>query len=194
LREGIARPQQVRYLGNGIDVKRFDPRAIPEEVRRRTRAALGIDPQAPVVGFVGRLVAEKGLRELLQAVPLVRRGFAEARFLLAGGADTEKGDHLTREDAGRLGGTAACVFAGVREDMPEMYRAMDVFVLPSYREGFPRAPLEAAAMKLPCIVTDVRGCRQAGGHRRHGLPVPVAGTLALAHALLPPLAHPPVAR
>jgi glycosyltransferase involved in cell wall biosynthesis len=194
IREGIARPQQIRYLGNGIDVRRFDPGAVTEEVRRRTRASLGIEAHAPVVGFVGRLVAEKGLRELLQAVPLVRQRFPEARFLLVGGTDAEKADGLSPDVARALGVADACVFAGVRADMPELYRAMDVFALPSYREGFPRAPLEASAMKLPCVVTDVRGCRQAVGHGRNGLLVPVGDVGALAEAILALLADRGLAR
>ena len=73
-----------------------------------------------------------------------------------------------------------CVFAGVRQDMPELYAAMDVFTLPSHREGFPRAPMEASAMKVPCVVTDVRGCRQAVAHGRNGLLVPPGDAAALA--------------
>jgi glycosyltransferase involved in cell wall biosynthesis len=88
----------------------------------------------------------------------------------------------------------ACVFAGFRQDMPELYRAMDVFVLPSHREGFPRAPMEASAMKVPCVVTDVRGCRQAVAHGGNGLLVPVGDPHALAEAILDLLADPGRAR
>ncbi|HET9315828.1 MAG TPA: glycosyltransferase, partial [Vicinamibacteria bacterium] len=74
------------------------------------------------------------------------------------------------------------------------YQAMDVFVLPSHREGFPRAPLEASAMKVPCVVTDVRGCRQAVAHERNGLLVPLGDVPALAHAILSLLTDPLHAR
>jgi glycosyltransferase involved in cell wall biosynthesis len=194
LREGIARPGQIRHLGNGIDLARFDPSRLGPEVRRRTRAALGIPENAPVVGFVGRLVREKGVVELLQAARSVLEMVPEARFVLVGGTDGEKADRVTPELARQLGVEYACVFAGQRQDMPEMYRAMDVFVLPSYREGFPRAPMEAAAMKLPCVVTDVRGCRQAVTHERNGLLVPVGDAAALAEAVLVLLADPARAR
>jgi glycosyltransferase involved in cell wall biosynthesis len=72
LRLGIARPGQIRRLGNGIDLRRFDPARLSPEARRRARAALGISEGAPVVGFVGRLVAEKGVGELVEAARLVR--------------------------------------------------------------------------------------------------------------------------
>jgi glycosyltransferase involved in cell wall biosynthesis len=194
LRERIARPGQIRLLGNGIDLSRFDPVRIGPEARRRTRAALGIAEDAPVVGFVGRLVAEKGIGELLEAARSVRARVPDARFLLVGMLDLEKADHVTPQVAERLGLGDVCVFTGTRQDMPELYRAMDVFALPSYREGFPRAPMEAAAMRLPCVVTDVRGCRQAVAHGRNGLLVPVGDAGALAEAILALLGDPELAR
>ena len=194
LRERIARPGQIRHLGNGIDLTRFDPARLGPDARRRTRAGFGIDADAPVVGFVGRLVKEKGVGELLQAARLVLERVPHARFLLVGGTDQEKADRITPEAAREQGLEPACVFAGIRQDMPEMYRAMDVFVLPSYREGFPRAPMEAAAMKLPCVVTDVRGCRQAVTHGLSGLLVPVGDAAALARAILTLLDDPELAR
>ena len=187
---GIARPGQIRHLGNGIDVRRFDPDRLAPGTRHQTRAALGIAPGAPVVGFVGRLVAEKGVPELLQAMRLVAERVPEVRLLLIGGADAEKADSLSPDLARELGVEGLCVFAGVRQDMPELYQAMDVFVLPSHREGFPRAPLEASAMKVPCVVTDVRGCRQAVAHERNGLLVPVEDPSALARAILDLLGDP----
>ena len=187
---GIARPGQIRHLGNGIDVRRFDPSRFTQETRRRTRASLGIAADAPVVGFVGRLVSEKGVPELLDAARIVVERFPEVRFLLVGGTDAVKADRLTPDIAARKGVADACVFAGVRQDMPELYQAMDVFVLPSHREGFPRAPLEASAMKVPCIVTDVRGCRQAVAHERNGLLVPLGDVQALAQAILSLLTDP----
>jgi glycosyltransferase involved in cell wall biosynthesis len=194
LRLGIARPGQIRLLGNGIDVRRFDPASCDRRVRQETRAALGIASDAPVVGFVGRLVAEKGLPELLDAMRLVVRAVPRVRLLLVGGTDREKADHLGEAAAAARGIEDVCVFAGVRQDMPELYAAMDVFALPSHREGFPRAPMEASAMKVPCVVTDVRGCRQAVAHGRNGLLVPPGDAAALAEALLSLLRDPIRAR
>lgn len=189
----IARPEQIRLLGNGIDLRRFDPSRLPSETRNRVRAALGIASDAPVVGFVGRLVAEKGVRDLLLAAAEVARRCPSVRFLLVGGVDAEKADRLTPEVARDMGLGDVCVFAGMRQDMPEVYRAMDVFALPSHREGFPRAPLEAAAMRLPCVVTDVRGCRQAVIHARTGLLVPAGDVGSLAEALVTLIEDPTLA-
>lgn len=194
LRKGIASADKLRLLGNGIDLRRFDPGSFSPEAGRRVRAALGIPEDAPVVGFVGRLVTEKGLRDLLEAARLVRERLPSVRFLIVGGADPEKPGAITAEVARALGVLPACVFAGVRQDMPEVYRAMDVFALPSHREGFPRAPMEASAMKVPCVVTDIRGCRQAVTHGRNGLLVPVGDSRALAVALLEVLRDPVLSR
>ncbi|HSD66317.1 MAG TPA: glycosyltransferase [Vicinamibacteria bacterium] len=193
-REGIAPPPRILLLGNGIDLERFDPARIGPESRRRTRAALGIAPDAPVVGFVGRLVEEKGVRELLEAARVVTSRVRDARFLVVGDADPGKPDRLTLDAARSLDPAGACVFAGFRQDMPELYHSMDVFALPSHREGFPRAPMEASAMRVPCVVTDVRGCRQAVRHGGNGLTVPVGNALALADAILALLADPGLAR
>jgi len=188
VREGIARPDRIRYLGNGIDVRRFDPARHEPDARRRVRASLGIAEQAPVVGFVGRLVAEKGVPELLEAARLVRARRDDVRFLFVGATDGEKADRISPEAARGPDDGGACVFAGQRHDMPEVYLSMDVFVLPSHREGFPRAPMEASAMKVPCVVTDVRGCRQTVRHGESGLLVPKGDVAALAEAILALLA------
>ena len=194
VREGIVDPQRIELLGNGIDLLRFDPARLPSNTRRLVRASLGIAEDAPVVGFVGRLVAEKGVLELLRAARLVRERIPGAMFLLIGGSDREKAGSLTADAARSAGVGAACVFTGVRHDLPELYRAMDVFALPSHREGFPRAPMEAAAMGLPCVVTDVRGCRQVVAHGRNGLLVPRGDVSALAQALIELLSAPDRAR
>jgi glycosyltransferase involved in cell wall biosynthesis len=194
LREGIVKPHRIKLLGNGIDLRRFDPARLPRDTRRLVRASLGIAEDAPVVGFVGRLVAEKGVPELLRAARLVREWVPDTVFLLVGGSDEEKPGNLS-PDAARAAGVAdACVFTGVRHDLPELYRAMDVFALPSHREGFPRAAMEAAAMGLPCVVSDVRGCRQVVAQGENGLLVPARDEGALAKALAELLLAPSLAR
>jgi glycosyltransferase involved in cell wall biosynthesis len=190
VRERIAPADRIRVLGNGIDLQHFDPARVSRAAVMAAREAFGIPVGVPVVGFVGRRVAEKGLPELLLAMRAVRMRHPEARLLVIGPADDEKPDAVGPERARSLGLAKACVFAGLRQDMPEMYALMDVFVLPSHREGFPRAAMEAAAMKLPCVVTDIRGCRQVVTHEQNGLLVPVRNAAALAKAILAVLADP----
>jgi len=183
-RERIGGAEKLRYLGNGIDLNRFDPLRVGDRERAEKRAELGISPDSALVGFVGRLVEEKGLREIFAAAPIVRAEIPNVHFLLVGPVDEEKTDAVAPSDAEESGVAGLCTFLGMRQDMPELYRAMDVFVLPSHREGFPRAPMEASAMGVPCIVTDIRGCREAVEHDRNGLLVPRGDANALAHAIV----------
>lgn len=182
--EGIADPDLVKWLGNGIDIERFDRRRVPDRDLDALRRSIELDPDAPVVGFVGRLVEEKGLLDLLEAAKTACNHDPATQFLIVGPYDEEKPDALRPEVAERYGVAEQCRFLGMRQDMPELYALMDVLVLPSYREGFPRAPMEASAMGVPAIVTDIRGCREAVEHDVNGLLFPVGDSGALADALI----------
>jgi len=184
IREKICSRSKISYLGNGIDVERFDRGRLDPQLLANKRRELGIPVDAPVVGFVGRLVAEKGVIELLKAAQSVRRTYPDARFLLVGPIDHEKQDVVTPEIVQEYALSGACIFTGARDDMPDLYALMDVFVLPSHREGFPRSPMEASAIGVPCVVTDIRGCRETVDHGRNGLLVPLADVAALTQAIV----------
>jgi len=187
IREGICNPDKIVPLGNGgigIDITLFDPDRFPPDHIARKRLEVGLPNGASVVGFVGRLVQEKGLLELFAAARIVREQVPDVRLLIVGPVDTEKSDALTPDTAQDYGIADICHFLGMRQDMPELYALMDVFVLPSHREGFPRAPMEASAMKVPCVVTNIRGCREAVEHGRNGLLVPLGDVQALADAII----------
>jgi len=182
--EHIAKPEQLKWLGNGIDVARFDRRRLMDSSLEDLRREIGIDAGAPVIGFVGRLVEEKGILDLLQAATTVIEAIPNAQLLIVGPYDEEKPDALRPDVAERYGVAANCRFVGMRNDMPELYALMDVLVLPSYREGFPRAPMEASAMGVPAMATDIRGCREAVVHGENGLLFPVGDADALAQSLI----------
>ncbi|MCC7073416.1 MAG: glycosyltransferase family 4 protein [Deltaproteobacteria bacterium] len=182
VREHICSMDEIEHLGNGIDLARFDPSS-PVVDRARVRASLGIASDALVVGFVGRLVEEKGVRELWAAVRELRARLPKLVLMIVGETDTHKGDALSQDDAKAVGIDDLCVFTGWRDDLPGMYTAMDVLALPSHREGFPRTLMEAAAMGVPVVATDIRGCREAVEPGRTGLLVPAKDAGALARAL-----------
>ena len=161
VQEGICKPELIQWLGNGIDITRFDRTQISEADRRKLSSELQLDLDRPVIGFVGRLVAEKGILELLAAVEKIKHTHPQIQLLIIGPYDSEKADALTPAVAQQYGLQNHCIFTGRREDMPELYSLMDIFVLPSHREGFPRSPMEASAMAVPSIVTNIRGCREA---------------------------------
>ena len=184
VREGIVKSDKIKVLGNGIDVRQFDPARFSSVDVSRIRAEAGIPEGALVVGFVGRLVREKGILDLLRAAEAVRAQVPNAFFLIVGPFDAEKDDAVDRSAAEALRIAEYSQFTGLCEDMPPMYAAMDVLALPSYREGFPRAPMEAAAMGVPAVVTDIRGCRQTVDDGESGLLVPPGDPAALAVALI----------
>jgi glycosyltransferase involved in cell wall biosynthesis len=184
VREGICTADKIIYLGNGIDIERFYRPHIQVEVLSQKQKELGLVADKPVVGFVGRLVAEKGVLELLQAVHIVLTYIPDVQFLIVGPVDEAKPDHLTPSIAVTYGVEQACIFTGMRQDMPELYALMDLFVLPSHREGFPRCLMEASAMGIPCIATDIRGCREVVEHNKNGLLVSVKDPTSLAQAII----------
>ena len=188
--ERICRPDQIEYLGNGIDLARFDPDALPPDSRSRTRESLGIAGDAKVVGFVGRLVREKGILDLFRAFSQVSQTIPGATLLIVGPEDLVKSDAVSARTASDYGIAGKTVFVGYRHDMPALYAAMDVCVLPSHREGFPRSPMEASAMGVPCVVTNIRGCRQVVRAEENGLLVPVGDADAMAVAISRILAEP----
>jgi glycosyltransferase involved in cell wall biosynthesis len=163
-----------RVVGNGVDLTRFRPNP---QARLALRRELGVAVDELLVGGVGRRVAEKGIREYAAAA---RRLAGKARFVWVGPEDTDKPDALAEDETGR---ETSVEFLGNRSDMPAVYAALDVFVLPSYREGFSRSAMEAAACGTAMVLSDIRGCREIGTHHREILLVPARDEDALAEAV-----------
>lgn len=194
VQERVCPPERVRWIGNGVDVARFG--AVAGTGRRASFPVLG--PQDRVVGFVGRLVGEKGILELVQAMEEVVRAVPQARLLLVG--DTLQDDRdvgfkeVLRGEIARLGLGSRIVATGFVEEVERALAAMDVFVLPSHREGMPRTVIEAMASGKPVVATNIRGCRKEVVHGVTGLLVPVKDSRALARAIVQVLSDPDAAR
>ena len=162
---------RLHLLGNGVDLSRFDPSGVTAAEVAERRAEVGAGPDDVVVGLVGRLVVEKGYREVFAAAAALRERAPTARLVVIGPSDPDKADALTDAEVAEAR-RAGVTFLGSRRDVVAWYAAFDVFLLASWREGFPRAAMEAAAMGLPIVATDIRGCRQVVDHGRTGLLVP----------------------
>ena len=176
-------PERKLYLlGNGVDLSRFDPEK-HAGARKQIRAELGIDDGEVVVGLVGRLVREKGYREVFEAARRLRTERPNLRFVIIGPTDLDKSDAITRAEIDRAAADAKVHFLGLRHDVERLYPAMDIYVLASHREGFPRSAMEAAAMGLPIIATDIRGCRQVVDHGVNGLLIRAGDASRLAVAV-----------
>jgi len=183
IEEGICRAGRIELIGNGIDITAFDPALYPRERRREIRRSLGLEAHHQVVGIIARFVAEKGYLELLEAARIITSRSPDVRFILVGGYETEKRDALHPNVIRDMGLEGVVLYLGHRTDVADLYAAMDVLALPSHREGFPRVPMEAAAMGVPAVVTNIRGCRQTVDDGRTGYLVPLRDPSALAEAL-----------
>jgi glycosyltransferase involved in cell wall biosynthesis len=176
----LVREGKLGLLTGGIDLSRFDPsRAVKSEAILR-RNQLGIADSDKVIGFVGRLAKEKGVLDLLRSAPQIRQEVRNVHLVFVGPEDTNESFEAIST---RLGMATFCHFVGQRDDVENWYSLMDVLVLPSYREGFPRTLMEASALGIPIITTDVRGCRDAVLHRINGLVVEAGNIDQLAHAV-----------
>lgn len=173
---------KVSVLGNGVDLDRFDPASVAPGTRRRLRAELGVDDATVVVGLVGRLVREKGYATVFEAAAAMAD--QPCRFVVVGPDEPDKPGAITaaeRRDAERHGVT----FLGSRDDMADLYAAFDVYLLASHREGYPRSAMEASAMGLPVVATNIRGCRQVVAHGVTGRLFEVGDAVGLIDALAP---------
>lgn len=174
---------KLHLLGNGVDLSRFDPARVDPARMATLRASFGAEPGDIVCGVVGRLVWEKGYREIFEAAARLRTLAPRVRVVVIGPIDAAKDDAITTADVDRAATDGGIRFLGMRDDLEDLYAAMDLYVLASYREGFPRSAMEAAAMGLPLVVTDIRGCRQVVDDGVTGTLVPVGDAAAIADAV-----------
>lgn len=196
IHERICTREKIHHLGNGIDLEQFAPECVRAEETTRLRVAHALPEGTPVVGFVGRLAGRrKGFLDFMAAAREISAVHSGTRFLIIGSADTGKPDAVEPSIAADYGIADRCVFAGHRgnAELPAFYSLMDLLVLPSLFEGVPRVVMEAAAMGVPAVVSDVKGNREAIIHESTGLLVPLADVPALTGAILRLLRDPALA-
>jgi glycosyltransferase involved in cell wall biosynthesis len=183
----ICREKKLVLLGNGssngVDVTRFAPGTSKMREQPGVREQFGIPANAPVIGFVGRLTADKGIPELVEAFARILRERPRCYLLLVGWFDAAE-DALGRDLRRRIEGHPRIVCTGYVGDAAPYYRAMDLLILPSWREGFPNAVLEAAASGVPVVATACTGSRDAVVSEITGTLVPPGDADAIATAAL----------
>lgn len=167
----------------GAQLGRFDPERLPTPAD--ARRSLGLPPDGPLIGIVGRLQAWKGMHVLIDALPIVRRRHPDARAVVVGGPhgdDTAYPERLRRQVAD-LGLEDAVTLAGPQDDVPTWMQAMDVFVHASDNEPFGIVVIEAMALGKPVVAADSGGPREILTPEKEGLLTPYGDPEALAAAV-----------
>lgn len=167
---------------NGIDIDFYSK--TPELVlqAQRLREHKQLNAQNFIFGFVGRIVKDKGIEELTLAFRNLVEKYPHTRLLLVGQFEEDL-DPLSKETIQYLQSSEFVWLAGYQHDVRPWFIAMDAFVFPSYREGFPNVVMQASCMELPCIVSDINGCNEIISHRYSGLVVPFRNSRALSSAM-----------
>jgi len=191
----LANAHKIVVLGsgssNGVDVARFVPTPARAARAAEIRHVLKLGSR-PVIGFIGRFTRDKGIAELTTAFDLVRQQFAGASLLLIG--SYEQGDAIELEVRARIDAGLGIEVVPFQPDIAPYYLAMDIFVLPTYREGFPNTVLEAQAAERPVVTTKATGAIDSVLDGTSGILVPVGDSRALADAIGKLLANPSIAR
>lgn len=192
---GICPPSKIEFLGNGIDLSRFNPEHDTPDAKMRLRASLGIRPHEFVVGYMGRLVREKGIFEYIEAARLLKSRGVPAKYIVVGMPRQTDNSITPQQMIAEYGLENDVLLLGYRDDIPALMSILNVIVLPSHGvEGIPRVLMEAAAMGVPAVATDARGNNEAIEHGKTGLLVPLYDSRAVADAIYHILYHPEEAR
>lgn len=184
--EGFCKAEKIKIIANGstngIDTQFFNPQKISNETQIHLKKSLGITSDDFVFVYVGRLTGDKGINELLLAFQKITTECNTAKLLLVGFLETEL-DPLHKETLLEIENNDKVIFIPFQKDVRPYYTISDVLVFPSYREGFPNTVLEAGAMGLPSIVTNINGCNEIIEGGKNGILIPPKDCNALFTAM-----------
>lgn len=173
---------KLKVLGNGssngIDTDYFRLTDGIEKQKALLRQKLEIQEDDFIFVFVGRIVKDKGIDELLKAFEQLNREIPCTKLMLVG-AFEEKLDPVSDHSRSILKDNPAVISAGFQQDVRPFLALADCFVFPSYREGFPNVVMQAGAMGLPSIVSDINGCNEIVKTEKNGMIIPLKNTDAL---------------
>lgn len=191
IKKKICPPGKIKYLGGWVDLNRFNRYRFSQEFIEKKKQKLGISLDVKIIGIIARLVEEKGYLELFEAFTRVLKHFPNTILLIIGPKEPEKKDRINPAlvfEQSKIKNNV--LYLGERTDVDELYILMDVFVLPSWREGIGVSILEASAMEKPVIASNIRGLREAVENGKTGILIPVRDLEKLTQAILYLLSNP----
>ncbi len=178
---------KLKILGkgssNGVDTKYFDPSIYSTKNNELLRAQLGINKKDLVFVFIGRIVSEKGINELITAFEKLYNGNPNIKLLLVGPFESDL-DPIDDSNFEIIKSHSEIISVGYQEDVRPYLAISDVLAFPSYREGFPNVVMQAGAMNLPSIVTNINGCNEIIKDNENGIIIPVKDSTSLYRAMI----------
>ncbi|WP_078055268.1 glycosyltransferase family 4 protein [Flavobacterium crassostreae] len=184
LNEKFCKPTKLKVIANGssngINTSHFSREAVQNISINKEE--LGILENDFVFIFVGRLVSDKGLNELIQAFKILSSDYQHVKLLLVGGFENDL-DPLLPETLIQINKNNTIIPVGYQQDVRPYFAIANVLVFPSYREGFPNVVMQAGAMGLPSIVSDINGCNEIITEGENGFIIPVKDANAIQEAM-----------
>lgn len=193
IEENFTKPNKLKVIGNGssngIDTKHYDVALVSEAKKQKLKQELNISKNDIVFIFIGRIVKDKGINELVSAFDTLSKTNNNCKLLLVGSRENHL-DPLLPETEQLIKENPQIIATGVQKDIRPYVAVSHVLAFPSYREGFPNVVLQASCMELPCIVSDINGCNEIIEHNVNGLIIPVKNEEALQQAMQYMIDHP----
>ena len=178
--------KKMKVLGhgssNGIDTSYFDPSLYSDDSNRKLREELSIDTSDFVFIFLGRIVRDKGINELVKAFKELSRKHNQVKLLLVGYYDKFTAQLLSETEK-EIESNKNIITLEWQDDVRPFLSMSNVLTFPSYREGFPNTVLQASAMKTPSIVSDINGCNEIIKNDFNGIIIPVKNLEALENSM-----------
>jgi glycosyltransferase involved in cell wall biosynthesis len=193
IQQGFTKESKLKVIEkgstNGVDTEHFNPSLIDEVSKAKLKSELGINNEDLVFVFIGRIVKDKGMNELMHTFAKLNVDYPNTKLLLVGPFE----DHLNPllpETYDLIKNHNSITHVGYQKDVRPYFAISDVLAFPSYREGFPNVVMQAGAMGLASIVTDINGCNEIIENGKNGLIIPPKNEDALLDAMKYMINHP----
>ncbi|WP_274476225.1 glycosyltransferase family 4 protein [Mangrovimonas aestuarii] len=156
---------------NGIDLEYYNKKSVPLEILKQCKEKYDIRDTDIVLSYVGRLAHYKGVNELIEAFVELQNKIGNLKLLLIGAI--EEINPLKEDNLKQINENYSIISTGQQKDIRPFLAVSDIFVFPSYREGFPQSLMQAAAFNIPCIATNINGCNEIIEDGKSGFLIPV---------------------